>query len=85
MTMAKPRPNIPADEQAVVKLRYDKNRPSIELRTYKSGISLHTPGEALWLTANDAERVGRALIRMARLRRQIDAAEKRYMAWTKNR
>jgi hypothetical protein len=83
--MAKPRPKIPDDEQAVVKLRYDKNLPSVELRTYKSGISLHTPGEALWLTADDAERVGRALLRMARLRRQIDAAEKRYVAWSKSR
>jgi hypothetical protein len=68
--------DVPDDSQEHIKLSSGQST-WMSVNTYKESITVHTPGEIVWMSADVAEKVGRSLLRAAKHRRKIDAALKR--------
>lgn len=80
MVKRKKAPPISEDKIAAIKIRRTKVR-LISVSTYKSAVLLRTEEETIWLTDAEAERLGRALLTMARHRRRLDQEESAYKRW----
>jgi hypothetical protein len=74
--------NVPDDSEERIRLTSGATTWML-VTTYKESITMHTPGEIVWMSADAAEKVGKALIAAARHRRKIDAAIKRQAKATK--
>lgn len=59
-----------------VEVRDHRNR-FLHVSTYKTAVILAHPEENIWLNANQAEKLGRALIKAAKLRRKFDKLDKK--------
>lgn len=73
-------PHVSEDQVAAIKVRRTNVR-LISASTYKEAVLLRTEDATVWLTANEAERLGRALLAMATHRRRIDREEASYKRW----
>lgn len=77
-------PTIPKDTTESVTLARLGAPPKVHVQTYKTAVTMTTSGEVVWLSADEAERLGHALMKAAKHRRRIDAAEKAHQKWWKS-